>query len=336
MKRYLLVLIASAALFAVTSIEAAPSEAPAPLLNPRVVAAGRVEPVSEEVRLGSAITGKLEAVLVDEGDRVHTGQVVVRLESADLRARVAEAEATVRLKEAELTRLLNGARPEERREAQAAVQEAEAVVEQTRYALDRHRALGRKGWSSQETLEASQRDHAVAVARLAAAREHLAVVAAAARDDERARAEADLALARARLEEARALLAKAEIRSPINGVVLRKHRRIGEMISEAQDMPILSIGDTSVLRVRAEVDETDIARLKVGQPAWVRADAFGSARFTGRVVRLGTMVGRKQVRTDQPAEKLDNKVLEVLIELDGHPPPLPIGLRVDVFIDTGA
>lgn len=341
MKRYRLVFTlifgVTVALVVLAPLAKAPRNAsggaPAPLPNPLVMAAGRVEPVSEEVRLGLALTGKLEAVLVDEGDPVHQGQVLARLERADLQSRVAEAEANVLLKQAELTRLLNGARLEERREAEAAVRGAEAVVEQARYDLNRYRTLSNKGWTSQDSLEKAQRDHAVAVARLAAAREHLALVAATAREDERDRAEADLALARARLEEARAVLAKAEIKSPINGIVLRKHRRAGEMISESQDMPILSIGDISVLRVRAEVDETDIARLQVNQPAWVRADTFGEARFTGRVVKLGTMVGNKRVYTDQPTERLDNKVLEVLIELDGQP-PLPVGLRVDAFIDT--
>ncbi len=307
-----------------------PAPLPSPLPNQLIAAAGKVEPLSEEIRLGASITGKLDEVLVDEGDRVAPGQLVARLENADWRARLAEAEATIRIRQAELLRLLNGARPEERREAEAAVGAQEAALLQTKRELDRAR-LGRDRWMSPQDLERARRDYDVAAARLAEARQHLAVVAAKARDDERARAEAELDLARAQRDEAAAMLAKTEIRSPIAGVVLRKHRRIGEMISEAQDMPILSIGDTAVLRVRAEVDEADIARLAVGESAWVHADAFGETRFPGRVVRIGTMMGRKRIHTDQPDEKLDDKVLEALIQLEGHP-PLPVGLRVDVFI----
>ncbi|HVI51062.1 MAG TPA: HlyD family efflux transporter periplasmic adaptor subunit [Candidatus Sulfotelmatobacter sp.] len=310
-----------------------PEQMPEALPNTLISAAGKVEPLSEEVRLGLSMTGKLAEVLVDEGDAVHVGQVLARLENADWKARLAEAEATVHIREAELARVLNGARQEERREAEAAVREADAVVDQTARDLERYSALGQSGWSSRQTLETTRRDHQVALAKQAQARQHLAVVAAKARDDERERAEATLELARAQRDEAAAVLAKTEIVSPLEGVVLRRHRRVGEMISEAQDMPILSIGDVSVLRVRAEVDETDIARLKEGQPAWVHADAFGGARFAGHVSRLGAMVGRKQVHTDQPTEKLDNKVLEALITLDGHP-PLPVGLRVDAFIET--
>ena len=311
----------------------APAQMPSALPNSVISAAGKVEPLSEEVRLGLTLTGKLAEVLVDEGDAVRAGQVLAKLENADWKAQLAEAEANVHVREAELARLINGSRQEERREAEAAVHEAEAVVVQTQKDLDRYAELGQSGWSSRQTLENAKRAHAVALAKRAQSRQHLAVVAAKARDDERDRAEALLDLARAQRDEAAAVLAKSELKSPIDGIVLRRLRRVGEMISMAQDMPILSIGDVSTLRVRAEVDETDIARLTLGQAAWVHADAFGATKFPGKVTRLGVMVGRKQITTDAPTEKLDNKVLEVLITLDGHP-PLPTGLRVDAFIET--
>jgi HlyD family secretion protein len=79
------------------------------------------------------------------------------------------------------------------------------------------------------------------------------------------------------------------------------------------------------------VDEADVARVKPGQQAYVTADAFGTRRFAGRVMRVGQSLGKKNVRTDEPAERVDQKVLETLIELeDGH--ELPIGLRVRAFL----
>jgi HlyD family secretion protein len=94
---------------------------------------------------------------------------------------------------------------------------------------------------------------------------------------------------------------------------------------------VFTVADTRRLRVRADVDETDVARIAVGQPAWVTADAYGSRRFEGTVVRVGSVLGRKNIRTDEPAEKQDTKVLETLIEL-APDARLPVGLRVDVFI----
>jgi hypothetical protein len=88
------------------------------------------------------------------------------------------------------------------------------------------------------------------------------------------------------------------------------------------------------LRVRVDVDETDVARPKAGDRAYFTAQAFGDQKFWGRVVRVGRLLGRKNVETNEPTEKLDTKILETLVELDGHP-PLPAGLRVDSFIVTG-
>ena len=70
------------------------------------------------------------------------------------------------------------------------------------------------------------------------------------------------------------------------------------------------------MRVRVDVDEADVARVRVGQPAYVTADAFGTRRFNGRVMRVGQMLGRKNVRTDEPSERVDQKVLETLVELE--------------------
>jgi HlyD family secretion protein len=69
----------------------------------------------------------------------------------------------------------------------------------------------------------------------------------------------------------------------------------------------------------------------VGQKAYVTADAYGDQKFWGRVVRVGEQLGPKNVRTDEPTEKVDKKILETLIELD-HGAQLPDGLRVDAYV----
>jgi HlyD family secretion protein len=172
------------------------------------------------------------------------------------------------------------------------------------------------------------------VARLARAEQHMEVVDSPPRDDELARAEAEVALAEAQLAEARAMLEKSFVRSPISGIVLRKLRRPGEQVTELGDTPILVLGDTSLLRVRAEVDEADIALVRLGQGAYVQADAFGERRFPGRVSRIGSLMGKKALRDERPAERIDTRVLEVLIDL-APDNPLPVGLRVDAYLELG-
>ena len=81
----------------------------------RITAPGRVEPMSEEIRVGSQLSGRLREAPIEEGDRVERGQVIAVLENADYEARVAAAEAELKLKEAELRRILNGAREQDRK-----------------------------------------------------------------------------------------------------------------------------------------------------------------------------------------------------------------------------
>lgn len=293
-----------------------------------IVAPGRVEPISEEIKVSSQVPGRLSSVPLEEGDRVRRGQTVAVISNEDYRARVVLAEAQLRLHEAELIRLLNGSREQERREALAAVKETEAILGQEKAEQSRKQDLYRAGVISKSDADVAAREYSIARARYDAAREHHAFVDAPARADDRMRAEAEVAVARAQMQEAKALLEKTEIRSPVDGVVLRKHLHTGESISDLLQTPIYTLADVSKLRVRVDVDERDVAKIRVGQRAWFTADAFGEKRFWGRVLRVGQILGKKNIRSDEPTERVDQKILETLVELDTGS-ELPIGLRVN-------
>jgi ABC exporter DevB family membrane fusion protein len=297
-----------------------------------VLAAGLVEPVGEEVKVGSELDGKLARVLVEEGDLVKRGQTLGVLENGDYRARVALAEASLRESEAMLEKLRNGSRSEDRREAQALLREAEAHFETAQAEAERRRVLLARGAVSRSEYDLVARDAAAARARADAARERVNVALDQTRPEDLRRADAEVASARARRDEAAALLAKTYLRSPLDGRILRKYRKAGESVTAGGDSPVVSLGDTRTLVVRVDVDETDVAKLRIGQPAWVRADAYGDARFTGRVIRIGQALGRKNIRTDEPTERVDTKVLETLVQLDPGQ-TLPVGLRVDAYLE---
>jgi HlyD family secretion protein len=314
--------------------EAVPQAAP-PAPEPALVAApGRVEPVSEEIEVGAEIGGKLASVSVEEGDRVRRGQIIATLENADYHAQVASAAALVEQREAQLRRVVNGARDQERLAASAAVEETAAVVESTRAETKRRQILYGQGVIAREEAERAEREYLVARARWEAAGQRHALVDDDAREEDRAESRAGVALARAELALARARLEKTVIRSPIDGIVLRKHLERGESVSDQFSTPIVTVADSSILRVRADVDETDVGQIRLGQRAYVTAEAFGDRRFSGRVVRIGQVLGKKNVRTDEPVERVDKKILETLVELE-EGRELPPGLRVDVFIATG-
>ena len=302
--------------------------------GPSLIAApGRVEPLSEEIKLGSEINGKIKTLLVEEGDSVKRGQLIAVLVNDDYRAQVASAEAQLAQYEAELRKTINGARTEERRQAFAAVNEAQAVMENARADMERRQRLYQAGVIAREEADRYEREYKVAKARHEAQLQHFTLVDEQAREEDQSRAEAAVALAKAQLEEARARYEKTFIHSPIDGVILRKLHRAGESVTNSANSPdpIVTLGDQKVLRVRVDVDETDVGKLRLGQNAFVTAEAFGNRKFWGRIVRIGEELGRKNVRTDEPSERVDTKILETLIELDdGH--ELPVGLRVDAYI----
>lgn len=297
----------------------------------RIVAPGRVEPASEALEVSAEVSGRITSLHVEEGDRIAAGAVIAVLERAEYEARVATARAALAGAEAEEARLINGARVEERREARFAAEQADAALAQAE--REHRRRVDAADVIAREELDRAASDVAIARARQAAARERARVIDAPARADERARARAAVSLARARLLEAEAMLAKTTVRAPIASTVLRVAKRAGESVAVEgpHGAHVVTLADVSVLRVRADVDERDVAQLATGQRAYVTADAYGDRRFTGRVIRISEMLGRKNIRSEEPTEKVDTKVLETLVELDPGQ-RLPIGLRVDTYI----
>lgn len=332
------VLLAGAALaFTIASrrqVQAAPSNVPAAVKTGAFIsAAGRVEPADEEIKVGSEMDGKLARVVVEEGDSVKRGQVLAVLTNADYQARVELAKATVQERRATLERLRNGARDEEKLESEAQLREADAQMRTALSERDRRQTLLDRGAISRSEYDLAARDYETARARVDAARERLKLVRQQTRIEDIRRAEAELAQSEANVAEAQALLEKTFVRSPIDGRVLRRYRKGGESVSGKGDTPIVSVGDLDRLRVRVDVDEVDVAKLHIGQTAWVSADAYGGRKFTGKVVRIGQALGRKNVRTDEPSERVDTKILETLVQLDAGQ-QLPVGLRVDAFLEV--
>lgn len=297
----------------------------------RVVAApGLVEPIDEEREVGSQVIGVIRSLNVEENDEVTAGQVIAVVDNDEQVARLASAKAELALRQAELDRVVNGARAEERREARAAVAEAEANLDLARREHERKLPLAMSGAVTKSALDQATSTLNANEAHRTVMAERLAVMEAGSRAEDVAAARAQLALAEANVALSQALLDKTLIRSPITGTILRRWRVSGEAVTNVPPTPIAIVGDLRGLRVRAEVDETDVGRVSPRQRVEVAADAYPGRRFGGTVYRVSTRLGAKMVQTGRPAEKLDTKVLQVLIDLD-QGAKLPIGLRVDAY-----
>jgi len=294
---------------------------------------GSVEPISEDIKLGSELSGKLKSINVAEGDVIHKGQVLAVLENDDYLAELASATAEMQAKEAMLHKVMNGAQRQERSEASESARAANAVMEDAQANLKRRQELFAAGVISREELERYTKEYDVAKEQYQEDDDQYSLINGSPREEDVAFAQAELQLAKANVAEAQAKYEKTIIRSPIDGTVLRINHRAGESVSNMADAadPILTIGNTKVLRVRVDIDESDVDKVRMGQKAYVTADAFGQQKFWGHVAQVGELLGPKTVHTDEPTERVDRKFLEAMVELDpgAH---LPIGLRVDSFI----
>ena len=149
--------------------------------------------------------------------------------------------------------------------------------------------------------------------------------------EELAKVDAEIKGAEERIRNITEHLKKCSIKAPISGSVQRVPVKPSEMVSTVFPQPILSIADTSVWRVRAEVDERDLTRIQPRQPVLIQSDSFAGNQLHGTVAELGVTMGRKQVRTGDPAEKSDRDIWEVLIDLESTESKfLVVGLRVTV------
>ena len=139
-----------------------------------------------------------------------------------------------------------------------------------------------------------------------------------------------LSAARAEVEIAEATLDKTRIRAPAGGTILQLHARLGEIVAPAAEQPLVFIGDMSVMRVKAEVEEGDVSKIKVGQRAFVKSQSYPGREFEGRVSALAPSLAPPRIGLRGPRRATDVEVLEATIELDGNVPLLP-GMRADAF-----
>lgn len=255
-------------------VEAAPLQRTL-VFSARVASASRVE-------LGSTLTGRVQQVAVNEGDTVRPGQLLLRLESDELRAALAQAVAG----EQQAAARLAGLRSTGRSAAQAGVAQAESVLRTARADLQRTEDLVARGFLGNARLDEAQR--AVAVAQ--AQRDSAAALAGANADGgtDVEQAAAQLSLARAAVASARARLAQAEVLAPAAGRVLQRLAEPGQIVQPGR--ALLTLAMASPVELVGQVDERYLEQLQPGQAASVRADAFPATPFAATVRQIAPVV----------------------------------------------
>lgn len=293
---------------------------------------GIVEPAGRETKVAAQVTAVVSRVLVEEGAMVKDGDVLVQLASASENAAVAVANADVAAEKANLARVSNGLRVEDLDALAADADAAKARSALSAGNMLRAEELFKSGAVTAEELDRARRQAQADAATWKALDARFRSAQRGARPEEVEASAARVAAAQARLAQAKANLERLTVRAPEDGEILQVKFRQGELYSfQGGVEPLVVMGDTRHLRVRMDVDERDIARVTKGAAAYVLADAFGSRQFHGRVLEVGRRFGRKNVRTDDPVERNDTKILEVVIGLDDSAVLIP-GQRVTSFI----
>lgn len=234
------------------------------------------------VDVGSTLTGRVLQVAVAAGAMVKSGDVLVRLESDELRATLAQARAG----ETQAAARLAGLRSTGRSAAQAGVAQAASVLVAAQADLQRTQELMAQGFVSQARLDEARRALAVAQAQLDGAAAQRAAVAEPGADV--AQAQAQLALATSARAAAAARLDQAVLRAPADARVLARAVEPGQIVQPGRALFTLALAGP--LQLVAQVDERYLEQLQAGQVASVLADAYPTQRFTARVLSIAPLV----------------------------------------------
>jgi len=315
--------------------QAAPQPKPAPPAGGNIIlsAPGRVEGASETIEVGGQMDGVVRTILVEEGQFVKKGQRIAEMHCPELPAELAHAEALVEQARQARTRVERGSREEEHRVSEQKVVAARATLAEAKVHLDRMKYLVGHGALAQNQLDRAIRDHDVAKALLNEAIRSEELVKAPALPEDIAKADAEVLAAQQQVDLVKRRIYKCGVGAPADGTVLRVMLKPGESFSTISPRPIVTIADLSSRRVRAEIDERDIALLEVGQPASVFTEANPNHAVRGQVVSINQAMGRKRIQTGDPSEKSDRDVLETIIAIQPQSAALPVGLRVVVRLE---
>lgn len=247
--------------------------------NAASVLQGNVE--IRQVDVGFRVGGRIAAVLAEEGEYVHAGQPLARLETDLLETEEARIRAQLAQQEAALQRLERGYRSEEIAGARADAAAAAALAENARINLHRVEAMRADNAVSQKEVDNARGTYRNAAAKLKAAQEQLALVSAGYREEEIMAQRAVVAATRASLQQASIRLHDAELTAPQDGVVLTRAREAGAIVDAGHTVYTLSLVNPVWLRVY--VDEPRLGRVRPGMRVEAETDAAPGRHFAGHV-----------------------------------------------------
>jgi HlyD family secretion protein len=276
-----------------------------------VVATGKVTPITK-VEVKSKASGIVKKLLVEYGDKVKKGQLLAQLDKEEIQAQVDQSRAAM---EASLANLTSSEAEYER----ARVDAEGPDVPLLKRAYDRATGMAKEGVVSTSALEDAQKNYELALNKQNVSKAQVTVLRARI-----AQARAQLARDRANLKQLEEQLSYTDIESPIDGIVLSRDVEIGDAVSSILVLGsgatlVMTLGDTSEVYVKGKVDESDIGKVYLGQPARIKVESFKDKTFNGKVTKISPMgVEKDNVTTFEVRVSINNPGGELKAEMTAN------------------
>jgi HlyD family secretion protein len=276
-----------------------------------VVATGKVEPITK-VEIKSKASGIVKKLLVDAGDRVKRGQLLAQLDKEEISAQVAQSKAGLQAAEASLTSA-------EADYDRAKVDAEGPDVPLLKRAYDRVVGMAKEGVMSASALDDAQKNYEMALNKQNVAKAQVSVL-----KSKIVQARAQVAQDQANLMQLEEQLSYTDLESPIDGVVLSRDVEIGDAVSSilvlgSSATLIMTLGDTSEVYVKGKVDESDIGKVYLGQPARIKVESFKDKTFNGKVTKISPMgVEKDNVTTFEVRVSINNPGGELKAEMTAN------------------
>ena len=264
-----------------------------------VVATGKIQPITQ-VEIKSKASGIVKKLYVEYGDRVKQGQILADLDKAEIEAQVRSQKANAEASEANLIST--------KADYERAKVDAEGPdIPMLKRAYERAQNMAKEGVVSQQNLDDAQKNYELALNKQNVARAQLGVLKA-----KISQAEAQVQSSHAQLKQLEEQLGYTTIYSPMDGIVLSRDVEVGDAVSSilvlgSSATLVMTIGDTSEVYVKGKVDESDIGKVYLGQPARIKVESFKDKTFTGKVTKISPMgVEKDNVTTFEVRVSINN------------------------------
>jgi HlyD family secretion protein len=278
-----------------------------------------------QVSLGFRVNGRIEKVAFDEGDAVAAGSVIASLDTTTYRQSVDAAIAEVSALRATLDKAIAGPRQTEIAQAEAALNERLADLENVTLAYERALRLRPNGTISQSGLDEAIAAKSIANARTASAREALALLKEGTRKEDLEAARANLAAAEAKLSSARTSLADTQLRAPNDGIILSRVREPGSIVAPGDPVSVLSL--LKPVWVRSYISEVDLGRIYPGMLVDVYSDTKPDNPVKGKIGFISPVAEFTPKSVETPELRTD-LVYRLRIIVDDATPSLRQGMPV--------